>query len=81
MIIGRRSFLTGLLAAPLIVKATSLMPVRPMLPESVFTEMDRYIMALTDDSRLFMCPTKLIVPQRMLGIAQALVDGQPVAYS
>ena len=30
MIITRRSFLTGIMAAPLIVKATSIMPVRAL---------------------------------------------------
>jgi len=33
MPLSRRSFLTGLIAAPAIVRATSLMPVRALLPD------------------------------------------------
>lgn len=34
MLIGRRAFLTGLLAAPIIVRAGIIMPVRPLAPGS-----------------------------------------------
>lgn len=74
MILTRRSFLVGALAAPIVVRSGVLMKVRPVETEKTISEMFFEWRELTSPPVILARPTHLIVQQQYIDAARQIME-------